>query len=175
MHVAKKGKTKEKKEIEEKCSFASFSAWTESAKGCGLAIAYTSDATTVKPSDFVVFSTNHTCVWTRETQFQVPAGMPPCPPGGCVCSWNWIHGDQEMEGYGNELYMNGFLCNVTESTSTTPVATPQLPVECIGDESKCVKGAKQALFWQGAVLDGWNIADTGKMLPPVYNMDWGYA
>lgn len=70
--------------------------------------------------------------------------------------------------------MNGFQCNITGSTSNIPLATPQLPVDCTGDESKCVKGAKQPLFWQGAVNDQWNIADYEGMIPPAYNMDWGY-
>jgi hypothetical protein len=78
--------------------------------GCALAIAYNSDATTVQPEDFTVFSVNQTCVWTRFTDFQVshtpkwlkihqftlksiqvPARMPPCPAGGCTCAFFWIH------------------------------------------------------------------------------------
>lgn len=59
--------------------------------GCALAITYESDVTQVKPEDFTVFSVNQTCVWTRFTDFQVPARMPPCPPGGCICAWFWIH------------------------------------------------------------------------------------
>ena len=43
------------------------------AKGCGLAIAYTDDVNSIKPEDFTVFSTNHTCVWKRETWFDIPA------------------------------------------------------------------------------------------------------
>ena len=59
--------------------------------GCGLAIAYKSDVREVQPEDFTVFSVNHTCVWHRFTDFQVPARMPPCPAGGCLCAWFWIH------------------------------------------------------------------------------------
>ena len=59
--------------------------------GCALAIAYESDVTKIKPEDFTVFSVNHTCVWTRETEFQVPERMPPCPEDGCHCAWFWIH------------------------------------------------------------------------------------
>ena len=59
--------------------------------GCSLAITYQNDVTQVKPEDFTVFSVNQTCVWTRFTDFQVPAAMPPCPPGGCICAWFWIH------------------------------------------------------------------------------------
>lgn len=59
--------------------------------GCGLAIAYNDNARDVKPEDFVMFSVNQTCVWTRFTEFQVPANMPPCPEGGCTCAFFWVH------------------------------------------------------------------------------------
>jgi hypothetical protein len=59
--------------------------------GCALAVAYKSDFKDVHPEDLVIFSVNHTCVWTRFTEFQVPAQMPPCPNGKCICSFNWIH------------------------------------------------------------------------------------
>lgn len=75
------------------------------AKGCGLAIAYTDDVYSLKPEDFTVFSVNHTCVWYKETYFDIPDDMPPCPDGKkCICSWNWIHGNRRNQGYGNELY-----------------------------------------------------------------------
>ena len=60
-------------------------------EGCSLAIAYKSNVTDVQPEDFTVFSVNQTCVWTRFTEFQVPARMPPCPDGGCICAFFWIH------------------------------------------------------------------------------------
>jgi hypothetical protein len=76
--------------------------------GCALAIAYKSDVNDVKPEDMVVFSVNHQCIWTRYTDFPgklipccgsvqvtdivvVPAKMPPCPNGKCVCAWLWQH------------------------------------------------------------------------------------
>ena len=59
--------------------------------GCALAIAYESDVSKIKPEDFTVFSVNQTCVWTKNTDFQVPERMPPCPEGGCHCAWFWIH------------------------------------------------------------------------------------
>lgn len=59
--------------------------------GCSLAIAYKSNVSEVQPTDFTVFSVNQTCVWTRFTDFQVPEKMPPCPEGGCICAWFWIH------------------------------------------------------------------------------------
>ena len=60
-------------------------------KGCALAIAYESDVHAIQPEDFTVFSINQTCVWSRFTDFQVPERMPPCPAGGCHCSFFWIH------------------------------------------------------------------------------------
>ncbi len=59
--------------------------------GCALAIAYESDVKKIKPEDFTVFSVNHTCVWNRLTDFQVPERMPECPEDGCHCAWFWIH------------------------------------------------------------------------------------
>lgn len=63
----------------------------EDVKGCALAIAYKSNASDVNPEDFTVFSVNHTCVWTRFTDFAVPERMPACPEGGCQCAFFWIH------------------------------------------------------------------------------------
>ena len=59
--------------------------------GCALAVAYKSDVNEVQPEDFVVFSVNHQCVWNLHTDFSIPADMPPCPNGKCICMWNWIH------------------------------------------------------------------------------------
>lgn len=63
-------------------------------KGCALAITYESNVTNVKPEDFVIFSVNQTCLWYKDTDFQVPARMPPCPEGGCICAWFWIHSEK---------------------------------------------------------------------------------
>ncbi len=59
--------------------------------GTALAIAYTSDVTNLKPNDLTVISINYASVWTRITTFNIPTGMPACPSGGCLCTWNWIH------------------------------------------------------------------------------------
>lgn len=63
----------------------------DDVKGCALAIAYTDNVTSIQPEDFTVFSINQTCVWSRNTTFEVPERMPPCPAGGCTCAWFWIH------------------------------------------------------------------------------------
>lgn len=60
-------------------------------QGCALAITYKSDVNAVQPEDFTVFSVNHTCVSKRFTDFQIPTRMPPCPAGGCICAFFWIH------------------------------------------------------------------------------------
>lgn len=59
--------------------------------GCAMSITYNSDPGSVKPEDLVVFSVNYKCPWTRYTDFHVPADMPACPEGGCICGWHWIH------------------------------------------------------------------------------------
>ncbi|KAA1467126.1 hypothetical protein DENSPDRAFT_792244 [Dentipellis sp. KUC8613] len=122
-------------------------------KGCSLAIAYKSNASEVQPEDFTVFSINQTCVWTRFTDFAVPAKMPPCPEGGCTCAWFWIHGE---DSGGEQNYMNGFRCNVTGSTSNVPLAEAQVPRRCGADPQRnkaepapgnCTYGAKQPFYW----------------------------
>lgn len=55
--------------------------------------------------------------------------------------------------------VNGFDCTVTNSKSNRPLAKNKAPIDCSDDKSTCVKGAKQALYWQGAVEEGWNVPD----------------
>lgn len=71
----------------------------DDVKGCALAIAYKSNVSDVQPEDFTVFSVNQTCVWTRFTDFSVPQRMPPCPDGGCICAWFWIHSVSRTEQF----------------------------------------------------------------------------
>jgi hypothetical protein len=59
--------------------------------GTSLAIAYTSDVASLKPTDLTVISVNYTSVWARETVYPIPADLGECPEGGCLCTWNWIH------------------------------------------------------------------------------------
>ncbi|KAH9902607.1 hypothetical protein C8Q73DRAFT_11878 [Cubamyces lactineus] len=140
-------------------------------KGCALAIAYESDVTKIQPEDFTVFSVNQTCVWTRFTDFQVPARMPPCPPGGCHCAWFWIH---SQDSGGEQNYMTGFKCNVTGSTSNVPLAKPQVPRRCGADPDNgkpnaapgnCTYGAKQPFYWFQAER---NNMFEGTYSPPFY-------
>ncbi|KAI0648926.1 hypothetical protein C8Q79DRAFT_905062 [Trametes meyenii] len=125
----------------------------DDVKGCALAIAYESDVSKIQPEDFAVFSVNQTCVWHRFTDFQVPARMPPCPEGGCHCAFFWIH---SPDSGGEQIYMNGFKCGVTGSTSEVAVAKSQVPRRCGADPDhgkpdavpgNCTYGAKQPLYW----------------------------
>jgi hypothetical protein len=71
--------------------------------GTALAIAYESDPYKVNPEDMVVISVNYTSPWFRLVDYQIPEGLPPCPKGGCTCTWNWVHTRMNGEGYGNEI------------------------------------------------------------------------
>ena len=71
--------------------------------GTAIAIAYTSDERKVQPNDFTIISTNYSGAWYRETVYQIPEGMPKCPSGGCLCTWNWFHQAGNGEGYGEEF------------------------------------------------------------------------
>ena len=71
--------------------------------GTAIGIAYTSDEHKVKPNDFTIISVNYTSVWYRETVYQIARNMPPCPSGGCLCTWNWWHLSGNGEGYGKEF------------------------------------------------------------------------
>lgn len=71
--------------------------------GTVLAIAYTSDVASLQPNDMTVISVNQNSVWEREISYDIPAGLPPCPEGGCLCTWNWIHQAGQTEGYPFEI------------------------------------------------------------------------
>ncbi|KAF8960047.1 hypothetical protein BDZ97DRAFT_1906022 [Flammula alnicola] len=141
-------------------------------EGCSLAIAYKNDVQAVQPEDFTVFSVNQTCVWTRFTDFQVPARMPPCPDGGCICAFFWIHSPKSG---GEENYMNGFKCNVTGSTSNFAVAPSKVARRCGADPDNqkmqavpgnCTYGAKTPFYWFNNER---NNMFEGTYSPPVYN------
>ncbi|KAF8442202.1 hypothetical protein L210DRAFT_3611694 [Boletus edulis BED1] len=141
-------------------------------KGCALAIAYKDDVSQVKPEDFTVFSVNQVCVWNRYTDFAVPAKMPPCPNGKCVCAWFWIHA---ADSGSEQMYMIGFQCGVTGSTSNVGLATPKVARRCGADPENgkkdavpgnCTYGAKQPLYWFQA--EGNNMFE-GTYAPPFYN------
>ncbi|KAG8713073.1 hypothetical protein FRC08_013732 [Ceratobasidium sp. 394] len=136
--------------------------------GCGLAIAYKNDIHAVKPEDFAIFSVNYQCVWNRFTDFAVPAKLPECPGGKCICSFFWIH---KADSGGEEMYMNPFDCSVTNATSTTPIPPPQVPRYCPVDRTNCTVGAKQPFYW--LQNEGNNIFNDS-FDPPTYSNDYGF-
>jgi len=146
------------------------------AMGCALAIAYKPNATDVQPDDFVVFSVNHTCVWTLNTEFSVPAAMPACPAGGCTCAWFWIHSDKSGA---EQMYMNGFHCDVSGATNSTPIGTPMLARRCGADPDQneaanpgnCTIGPKNPMYWLQAEQ---NNMFEGYYMPPYYNSIYGF-
>ncbi|CAE6384342.1 unnamed protein product [Rhizoctonia solani] len=136
--------------------------------GCGLAIAYKNDVRAVKPEDFAIFSVNHRCVWNRFTEFEVPAKLPECPGGKCICSFFWIH--REDSG-GEEMYMNPFDCAVANATSALPIPPAQVPRYCPVDKGNCTVGAKQPFYW--LQKEGNNIFNDS-LDPPTYTEDYGF-
>ncbi|KZV68185.1 hypothetical protein PENSPDRAFT_634710 [Peniophora sp. CONT] len=149
----------------------------DDVKGCALAIAYKDDFNATQPEDFTVFSINQTCVWSRFTEFSVPARMPPCPNGKCICAWFWIH---SQDSGGEQNYMNGFQCNITNSVSDVPVAKSQVPRRCGADSDfgkqlpapgNCTYGAKQPFYWFQAERNNMN---EGTYAPPFYLDLYGF-
>ncbi|QRV74901.1 hypothetical protein RhiJN_02916 [Ceratobasidium sp. AG-Ba] len=136
--------------------------------GCGLAIAYKSDIHAVKPDDFAIFSVNHVCVWNRFTDFQVPAKLPACPDGKCICSFFWIH---KADSGGEEMYMNPFDCNVTNATGSVPIPPPQVPRYCPVDKTNCTVGAKQPFYW---LQNEGNNMFNDFYDPPTYTENYGF-
>ncbi|KAB5571716.1 WSC domain-containing protein [Coniochaeta sp. 2T2.1] len=124
----------------------------ETSAGTAFAISYESDITKVKLENTVVFSVLKSSPFRREAWYDVPAGMPACPAGGCHCMWSWV-----PMGCGQpNMYLQPIKCNVTGQTSTRKLGIPKAPVFCEGDASKCATGAKQPFVWQQ--LDGNNIS-----------------
>ncbi|KAL6307621.1 hypothetical protein BKA93DRAFT_727195 [Sparassis latifolia] len=146
--------------------------------GCALSIAYNSDADAVQPTDFTIFSVNQTCVWYLNTAFEVPAGMPPCPDGGCICQWHWIH---TPDAGSEQMYLIPFRCEVTGSTSNTPIGTQMLPRRCGADPANgrpdatpgnCTVGPKYPMYWDQA--EGNNMFE-GIYSPPLYKDLYGFT
>ncbi|KAH8154297.1 uncharacterized protein LAJ45_02065 [Morchella importuna] len=134
--------------------------------GCGLAIAYKDSAASVNPSDFTIFSVNTDCVDNLHTSFDVPAGMPECPNGKCICAWFW-----QGQASADEMYMTGFDCTITGSTSTKSVGAGQPPKYC--PNGGCVSGPKQPMYWAN---DNSNVNYDGVYThKPSYNSAWGFS
>ncbi|GFZ45114.1 hypothetical protein JCM24511_02840 [Saitozyma sp. JCM 24511] len=140
--------------------------------GTSLAIAYTSDISTIQPSDLTVISVNYSSVWWRETAYEIPAGLPSCPSGGCLCTWNWLHEADHTEGYGSEIYNVMYRCNVSGSTNdASVVGTGKVPTYCEDAPWNCTSGPKVPMYIYQA--DGNNLVDNGQR--PTYNARYGFA
>ncbi|KAI1174144.1 hypothetical protein F4777DRAFT_555396 [Nemania sp. FL0916] len=113
------------------------------AAGTALAISYHSNIAEVTLENLVVFSVLPNTPWKRIAQYDVPAGLPPCPADGCTCAWLWL---PKGCGTANE-YMQGFKCKVTGSSSTKTLGTAKPPTFCGTDSSKCQAGPKQIIIW----------------------------
>ncbi|KAJ7592659.1 hypothetical protein C8J56DRAFT_929164 [Mycena floridula] len=143
------------------------------AAGTAFAISYTSDITKVTPENLVVFSVRLHTPWKRLTSYDVPAALPECPDGGCICAWGWV-----PNGCGEpNMYQHPFKCKVTGATGTRAVGTPKPPVWCEDNPSKCVTGPKQMIYWNQ--LNGNNIETDGYDLSgaprsPAYNGKLGF-
>ncbi|KAJ7612109.1 hypothetical protein FB45DRAFT_939883 [Roridomyces roridus] len=144
------------------------------AAGTAFAIAYTSDINQVTEDNLSVFTVRYHTPWKRETSYDVPADMPACPDGGCICAWGWI-----PNGCGQpNMYHLPYRCTVTGATSTKAIGTPQPPVWCQDDSSKCVKGPKQMLYWHqndGDNIEVDGLDNAGQPKSPAYNMNCGFA
>ncbi len=69
------------------------------------------------------------------------------------------------------MYMQGFKCIVTGSSSTKTLQVAKPPVYCGDDQSKCLRGAKQMIFTRQ--LDGNNVHNPPKV--PTYNISMGFS
>ncbi|OXA37882.1 uncharacterized protein LOC118433424 isoform X2 [Folsomia candida] len=134
------------------------------AAGTAFAISYVSDISAVTMENLAVSSTP----WKRIATYQVPRDLLACPADGCTCAWLWV-----PKGCGEpNMYMQGFKCKVTGSTSTRRLAPAQPPRYC-PNFNECTRGAKQMIATRQA--EGNNIE-----LPPnndfvSYSPDWGFS
>jgi len=137
------------------------------AGGTAFAISYNPNLTAVTMENLVVFSVLKESPWHRLATYQVPQDLPPCPEGGCHCAWLWV-----PKGCGiPNMYMQGFKCNVTGSTSTKTVAPAKPPTYC-GDGSPCVTGAKQMIAYNQA--SGSNVESPKNGDWVNYGENWGF-
>ncbi|KAJ3765688.1 hypothetical protein FB446DRAFT_759897 [Lentinula raphanica] len=137
------------------------------AAGTAFAISYTSNMSEVTFENLVVFTVLYNTPWKRIATYSVP-NLPACPPEGCICA--------NSCGTAN-MYHLGYRCKVVGQTGNAAVASGQAPVWCEDDTDRCVKGAKQMLYWHQ--LDGNNIEVEGLDLAgnhksPAYNAKCGY-
>ncbi|KAF8161583.1 hypothetical protein B0H34DRAFT_841179 [Crassisporium funariophilum] len=144
------------------------------AAGTAFAISYTSNMKEVTKENLAVFTVLYHTPWRRIATYSVPH-LPSCPePGGCICAWGWV-----ANGCGEpNMYMQPFKCRVTGNTGEAAVATAVPPVWCEDDQTKCVQGPKQMVYWNQ--LEGNNVEVSGFDLAgdpkaPTYNVKLGFS
>ncbi|KAF7298383.1 hypothetical protein MKEN_01363000 [Mycena kentingensis (nom. inval.)] len=144
------------------------------AAGTAFAISYTSDIKKVTADNLAVFTVRYHTPWKRLTSYDVPADMPACPDGGCICAWGWV-----PNGCGQpNMYHLPYRCKVTGATATKAIGTPKPPVWCENDSGSCTKGPKQMIYWNqkdgnNIEVDGFDAAGDHKS--PAYNSKCGFS
>ncbi|KAG9316970.1 hypothetical protein JVU11DRAFT_1150 [Chiua virens] len=140
------------------------------AQGTAFAISYESDIKKVTLENLVVFTVKYHTPWKRIATYEVPAGMPECPPEGCICVIPYLCGQMN-------IYIFPYRCRVHSGCPVKTIGKPKAPVLCEKDPSKCVKGPKQIMIWHQ--LDGNNVVADGidpygKWETPRYNQVCGF-
>jgi len=115
--------------------------------------------------DLTIFSVNHTCVYRRETDFQIPAAMPKCTGSKCICVWFWL------ANYGQaNFYMTGFDCNILQNQNGLPaIGKPQRPLWT--GKYAAVEGPKLPIY---AYNDGSTAEWFGNDARPGYHASYGF-
>ncbi|ORY64769.1 hypothetical protein BCR35DRAFT_334678 [Leucosporidium creatinivorum] len=162
----------------------------EGAAGCALGIADVTSPDDATMDNIVIFSIQATCVWTRETTFDIPSAMPACSGEWCICAWFWpstYRTSSKLFGYISlnslrmptfQLYsMTGFYCKVDGAASTVRWGSPlQDAVYCADDSSKCVEGPRRAMY---AFNTPNNTPEWDSTNPnakrPAYGSTWGWT
>ncbi|KAJ7932728.1 hypothetical protein B0H13DRAFT_1954416 [Mycena leptocephala] len=127
------------------------------AAGTAFAIAYTSDIKQVTAENLAVFTVRYHTPWKRVTSYDVPADMPACPSGGCICA----------------VLPNG--CGQPNMYHVPYRCKP--PVWCENNPGACTSGPKQMIYWNQAEgnnieVDGWDA--NGDPKSPAYNAKCGF-
>jgi len=147
--------------------------------GCALGIAYKSNVTSVKPTDFVIMSVVKDCVARALQAFDIPF-LPACPNNQCICAWFWIH---NSIGGTDQMYMTPFQCNIV-GASQRVIGTPVSPVRCDGkppcylypdwgNTTTVCRKPLQPMYW--ANNEGMNMANpTNAQCAPIYSSEYGY-
>jgi hypothetical protein len=148
--------------------------------GSAFAISYHSEYSQVTPENMAVFSVAYGTPWHTAASFQVPADMPACPSGGCLCGWGWVPNNCGQPN----IYLQLFRCNVTGAKPNAPAIAPaKPPVWCENDQTSCTKGAKQLVIWHQAERNNINTdtgtgvageEDDGQQKSPGYNTKIGF-